>query len=278
MKNLLLAVGTLSASAASLFAQNSVYLPAHREFDVSTSYVYESFDEFWAGDMLLALPDDITMQTVSVGFEYGITPQIAADITLGYVNSQFSPAPTLDGLNDTRFGIRWQFVDESAVDGWWPSLGLRVGGIIAGTYETVTTGAPNSPGDGASGMEASLLFGRALGETGLTLFGDFGYRVRAENVPEDLFGSAGLAWEFLAHWMLTFTYRHDQALSGLDIGGPGFDPSRFPETKEIQQLVEFGAGYTFSGGQHIHAFGAWTLDGRNTGDKTVLGVSLNFPF
>lgn len=52
-------------------------------------------------------------------------------------------------------------------------------------------------------MEASLLFGRGLGESGLTFLGDVGYRVRAENVPEDLLGWAGLAWEFLDDWVLT---------------------------------------------------------------------------
>jgi hypothetical protein len=70
-------------------------------------------------------------------------------------------------------------------------------------------------------------------------------------------------------------YRHVQSLSGSDIGDPGFT---FPELKEINQIFEAGLGYRDSGGRYYQIFGAFNVDGRNAGDKIILGASLTIPF
>jgi hypothetical protein len=70
-------------------------------------------------------------------------------------------------------------------------------------------------------------------------------------------------------------YRHVQGLSGTDIGKPDFT---FPALKEINQIFEAGLGFRDSGGRYYQVFGAFNLGGRNTGDKTIIGVSATFPF
>ena len=141
----------------------SAYLPLEGRFTLSGSYIFETFDEFWAGRKKMDLPDDIHQHTVSVGLEYGLLDDVALDLTLGYTRTSFSSVDDLDGLNDTTLGVRWRMFDEFRYDSpYIPTLTLRLGGIIEGSYDTVTTGAPNSPGDGASGIETSLLFGKVF--------------------------------------------------------------------------------------------------------------------
>lgn len=181
-----------------------------------------------------------------------------------------------DGLADTLMGIRWNFLDEFEADSpYVPTLTLRLGGIVEGTYEE---SQPHSAGDGASGGDISLLFGKSFTNIGFGLFGDIGYRIRGENVPEDFFTSAGIYKTITGGLAAGFAYRHIEGLSGLDIGGPGFDPSRFPELKEIQQNVEFGLSYQDGGGRFYQIFYARTIDGRNTGEKDIVGVSVLLPF
>jgi hypothetical protein len=260
-------------------ASRTAWVLPQGKFSLNLSYVFETFDEFWMGRTKAQLPDDIEQHTVAVGLEYGLFDAVTVDLTLGYTRTSFSPADDLDGLNDTTLGVRWRVVDEFAVDSpYIPTLTVRVGGIIAGTYDTVTTGAPHSPGDGASGVEMSLLFGKALGNTGFGLFGEVGYRHRLENVPDDFFASLGVYKTFLEGFIASFGYRRVQGLSGLDIGGPGFTPARFPETQEIFDNLEAGLGYTDTGGRHYGLFGAWTIDGKNAGEKTIVGASLTIPF
>jgi hypothetical protein len=121
------------------------------------------------------------------------------------------------------------------------------------------------------------LLGKAICP-GFGLYGDVGWRIRTEDVPEDLFGAAGLylTWKFAT---LNVGYRGVKGLSGPDIGGPGFLVTYgFPQTKEISQNIETALGITDKGGRYYQFFYAHTLDGRNTGQKNVFGAAIRFPF
>ena len=274
-----LSIFTAVLLAAPAIAQDSAYLPAHGVTNTATSYVFQTFEDFWVGKTKMTLPDDLTQHVASLSFDYGLTEDVALDLTVGYIKTHFRLGnPTsLDGLNDTRVGVRWQWMREDA-DGQRPTLALRFGGIIEGTYDTVGADAPINPGDGASGFELSLLYGKRLADT-VTLFGDIGYRNRAENVPDDVYGSIALAWDFHPRWVATTGFRFNRGLNGLDIGGPGFDPTRFPEVKEQSQTIEAGLGYTLEGGKQLFVFVAKNVgNGRNVGDRTIIGGSFGFQF
>ncbi len=257
----------------------SAYLPLEGRFSLSGSYIFETFDEFWAGRKKMDLPDDIHQHTVSVGLEYGLLNDVALDLTLGYTRTSFSGTDDIDGLNDTTLGVRWRMFDEFRSDSSYiPTLTLRLGGIIEGSYDTITTGPPHSPGDGASGVETSLLFGKVFGATNTGVSGDIGYRYRDSNVPDDFFVSVGLDTILFEYILTGFRYRHTQGLSGIDIGSPGFDPSRFPEVKEISDNIQAELGYVGARGQYFGFIAAWTIAGRNTGKKLILGPVVSFPF
>jgi hypothetical protein len=263
-----------------VFGQSAI-LPAPGQFEATPMYVYQSFKDFWMGKDKASLPDHIVQHTASVALEYGVTDTIALDTTVGYTwvdTTAFGGKTTDDGLTDTRIGVRWQVFDERATTcKWAPTVAFRLGGIIAGTYDTglpVAPGRPCAGGDGAHGGEASMLFTKAIADTGFGLYGEVGYRLRENPVPDDFFGLFG-AYKTFGSFTLNAAYRHVQGLSGTDIGAPGFT---FPALKEINQIFEAGLGFRDSGGRYYQVFGAFNLGGRNTGDKTILGVSATFPF
>jgi len=265
--------------AASAAAQHSVWLPGADKLVVTPSYVYQSFDEFWMGATKVEMDGDLWQHTAFLGFDYGLTDNLALDATVGWVWSE-TDAGTLgagtdnlndDGLTDTTFGLRQRFVDETALGLWWlPSLALRIGGIIEGTYDE---NFPFSAGDGASGAEVSLLGGKSICP-GFGLYGDVGYRWRDGRVPDEWFGSAGLflSWKFLS---ATAGYRFFEGLSGNDIGDTGFT---FPTVKEISQNLEASIGFTDPGGRYYQLFYAHTIDGRNTGKRDIFGGAISLTF
>ncbi len=273
-------ISVLTLGGASFAGAQSAWLPQEKEFIVTPSYVFQKFDEFWLGTTKVNPPwgSAIKQHTVSVGLEYGISKNFAADLTFGYTRSVAKFAgETLDGMMDTTAGIRYRVLDENEVKcPFAPTISLRVGGILAGSYKTSTI-LPHSPGDGASGFETSMLFGKAIGQTGFGLFGDVGYRNRAEGVPDDAFFSFGVYKQFFQKITLSFAYRDVQALSGIDISDPAF-AGRFTLTKENKKSLEAGIGFTDKHNFHYQVFGAMVIDGRNTGESTVMGTSASFTF
>ena len=279
-----LIVSALCGGAVVCLGQ-SAWLPAAGEFKATPGFSYSSFDQFWMGKTKVDNPPNgksLDQYTGYLALEYGILENLAADATVAYTSTDtdaFGGDASDDGLADTFLGLRYRILDEQMSGlAWMPSVALRVGGVIAGSYDA---NKPFSAGDGAHGFEASVLLGKAFGATGFGMYADLGYRVRENPVPDDLFGSAGL-YKLLGPVAVSFGYRHVQGLSGIDIGGRGFDPDRgrshgFPAVKEINQLVEAGLALTDGGGRNYQVTIAQSVDGRNTGDKVIFGVNITVP-
>lgn len=273
-------------TGTALCSAQSAWLPAERQFKVTPGFSYSSFDEFWLGDKKIDNPPNgksLKQYTGYLSLEYGILPNLSADATVGYTwtdSDAFGGNVSDDGLMDTSIGLRYRLLDEhTAGCPWAPTVAVRVGGVIPGTYDE---NSPFSAGDGAYGFESSLLFGKAFGETGFGAYGDIGYRFRESPTPDEVFGSAGL-YKQLGPVTLAAGYRHIQSTSGIDIGGADFNPALgtshgFPAVKEINQLVEAGVSYTDKGGRNYQVSVAKSVDGRNTGDKWVFGFNVTLPF
>jgi hypothetical protein len=113
--------------------------------------------------------------------------------------------------------------------------------------------------------------------------------VRNNSVPDEYHGSVGIFKQLggllFAEDAVTISagYRHVENHTGLDIGGPGFNPAGgdsngFPALEEVNQLFEGAVGYTDVGGRHYQASFTKSIDGRNTGDKFIFGFSVSLPF
>jgi hypothetical protein len=268
----------LLAAGAALLHAESAWLPPAGELTLTPSYVYQYYDTFRLGTAKVTLPANIVQQTESLAFDYGIAPNLALDATLGYTGTRFKPPGakfTREGLDDSRLGLRYRFIDETAVT---PAFAFRVGAIIAGNYDVPNTLPPINPGDKASGFETSISTGKTFGETGFGFYGEAGYRNRNHNVPDDLFGGIGLFKHFGSAG-LNVGFRHTQGLSGGDIAGTGFGTSYgFPQVKETVSFIDTGLSYTDRGGRTYQFVAAWKVGrGRNTGDATVFGFSVGIP-
>jgi len=226
----------------------------------------------------MTLPADITQETSSLRFDYGLTPRLALDANIGYTRVEFKPPGgnfRRSGRDDSRLGLTYALMTESAE---LPTITWRVGAIIKGGYDVPTSLPPINPGDGASGFETSLAAGKALRD-GFAVYGELGYRNRNSGVPDDIFGSVGLAKQFGA-LAINAGYRRSQGLSGGDIAGPGFGTSfGFPGVKEVQQFGELGLSFTDRGGRSYQVFGAKCFgDLRNAGQTLLLGAAISIPF
>jgi len=270
---------------SSVHAQ-SAYTPPARTGSVTPSFSYQTFDNFYDSNEVVSLSsvgiNGIQQYTISIAAEYGITDDIAVDALLGWtwaeMNNPIGPGdPTsIDGLNDTLLGARWRFLDENKFDAWWvPTLTIRAGATIAGSYRA---GFINSPGNGASGAEYNLLFAKYYAPWDLGLYGSLSHKLYAENVPNKFEGSIGFYKGFNNGFNLFIGYRRVQSLSGINFDSPAFNTSRFQELREIADNVEYGVTYTDSGGRTYGLTFYNVLSGENTAQKFGLSASMNLPF
>ncbi|MFN0127208.1 MAG: transporter [Verrucomicrobiales bacterium] len=257
------------AAAGAARAQYSAHLPDPGTLVVTPTYMYSYYDDAWIGTMSMPIEQD--QHSGFLAFQYSFTDRFALDATVGYTWADIEGMGNDDGLTDTTFGLRAGLLRE--VDGHPLTAALRVGGIIAGSYDEEF---PFSAGDGANGVETSLLVSKSFTDY-FGFYGDIGYRWRSDDVPEDFFGSAGL-YVTNGTWSLAAGYRGVAGQDGPDIGAPGFGTDfGFPQVKEIQHNLEVSLGYTTPTAIHIAAFYAHTLDGRNTGEKNIFGLSVTIP-
>ena len=242
-------LGILSSVTAS---GQDAWGPYQGESSLSLVYSFQTFEDFFRNHEEKSYPFGRSrQQTVFAIVEYGLTDALAIDVTFAYSHTSTSKTPggptgaNDSGLADTAIGFRWRVVDE--FDG--------------------TSALPYSAGDGASGVEAALMVGKDFGKHGLGVYGEAGYRHRAKRVPADLVAQLGL-YKTMGAWSANVGFRHVQALSGSNIGDPGF---KFQELKEIASYVEAAFGHSSAGGRYIGAHFAQTVDGRNTAKKMVFG-------
>ena len=283
MKRIFLTSFAVALAANAAHAQLSAYTPERNQLIASVAYQYQRYDEFWAGTNSVSLKlatgfREQQQHSTFLTLEYGILDDLALDVTVGYSWTTFVGGPgkdlTDDGLTDTSFGLRYRAIDERKF-AWLPTITLRVGGVINGTYDEAF---PFSSGDGADAIETSALLAKQLCP-GLGLYGELGYRWRNNDVPDDLFGAVGLAVTYIKDVTLSVGYRHTEGQSGPDIGSPGFGTAfGFPQVKEVDQRIEASLGYTDQGGRSYSLYFGQTLVGQNTGEKSIFGLSVSIPF
>ena len=270
-------------SSEPLFADASAWLPEPGTGHLSLSYVSQSAEEFYRGTDKRPLPgggqEDLSQNTVWLGGTYSLNDSFALDVQTGWAKSQFvtgpgipTPSESFSGMVDANVGFTWRIVDEIVSD--LPSVALRVGAIFAGDYET---GHINSLGDGGDGYEASLVVGKFVSDQ-LGLSAELGLRNRNANIPEERFANLSGLWFLNDSLTLGVEYRIVNSTSGLQIGGPGFAPNRFPEIEEDTRTVAARLYYSINQNLSLSLFAASVIDGRNAAASSIFGAAASYSF
>ena len=277
-----LAAALLILPAASVFAQGSPWIAEPRTGSITVSYGHQAATEFYRADVKGPTPGDganLSQTTGWIDVNYAITDAIAVDLRSGLGRSHIpgpvgpTPEESFSGLVDTNISLTWRVVDELVMDGA-PSVAIRAGVIAAGGYDT---GYINSLGDGGNGFETSVLVGKFGDRFGVS--GEIGYRARSNNVPSDTF--VNLAGFFPVNDRITVAadYRMvNGSDSGLDIGGPGFSPDRFPELQEDAQLLGGRVLAAINDSISVSGFYGQIIGGRNTAASGILGLGVTYSF
>ncbi len=272
----------LVLSAASGFAQGSPWIAEPRTGSITVTYGHQAATEFYRADVKGPTPGDganLSQTTGWLDVNYAITDAIAVDLRSGLGRSHIpgpvgpTPQESFSGLVDTNVSVTWRVVDELVTQGA-PSVAVRAGVIAAGGYET---GHINSLGDGGNGFEGSVLVGKFGDRFGAS--GEVGYRARSNDIPSDTF--INLAGFFPVNDRITIAadYRMvNGSDSGLDIGGPGFAPDRFPELQEDAQLLGGRVLATVSDAISVSGFFGQVIGGRNTAASRVIGLGVTYSF
>ena len=279
------------------FAESS-RLPESNQLVVVPWYYYTVFRKLWIGSTetsIEVLPkEDFELNDGMVRFDYGLNKDFALDATFGYTSAatrildpQRRPQTT-QGLMDTQLGVRYRILDEGETKRWYePTLTARLGAIITGTYDAKF---PIAPGDGASGVEASVMMRKTFEPSGLGVYGEFGYRLRDHRVPHTIFGTGGLSETIKMNWAVNSLtiyagYRGLTGLNGTDltatrVSGTTSDYINIgysPTAKEMYQIGEVGLAMTDRQGRRYFFSCGSPFDGQNTGKVNNFIIGLEWP-
>lgn len=223
-----------------------------------------------------------------LALQYGITERWAADLNVGATSAGWRSfdngvIQSTTGLMDISFGFRYQVFNEATAGSpWLPTLTLRAGAVLPGSYNENFQFAP---GVRSAAIEPELLARKHFGWTGLGAFTDLLYRWNRTTGNDQYIAAIGL-FQQIKGWELDVGYRHLQTINGSDIVYPvdpasngGFNIMYPRDVREISDAIEAGFSYTTSKRKIRYGFHSLTVvDGNNTDRKFWVGGSVDIPF
>ena len=279
IRTLVTTVAALTVPAHAFAEGTSPWLPIPGELSLTLNYSEQSGDDAYIGDQEIPLSaitgggaSEYERNTTILLASYGISDALAVDVVVGYGDVEIGDAESDSGITDSIIGLSWRVVDEYVATSW-PTVTLHGAAIINGDYDG---GRLAALGNDSSGFELSVLAGKQITDT-VSLSAEIGHQNRSGDVPDAHFVHLGANFQIADKWGLNIGYAVKKYSGDLDIGGPGFSPSRFQEINAERELVKFGIGYAISANQGIALNFATILDGRNTvKDDKIIGISYTY--
>jgi hypothetical protein len=277
-----LVVAVFNTFAAISLSQNAVaqtpWLPSPGSSDLTLSLANQKADDFKPGNASAKLPATLKQTNFGLTYNYGVNDALALDATVGYAKSSFIQVPGLapngglSGVTDSRLGLRYRLLDDTGADPISVTLGAAA--ILKGSYDT---GALPAIGDGANALEVSVSVGKIFNST-FSAYGTLGYRDRKAPVPNENFIKLGANVNFTPQFFAGLNYEKVDAKDGLDIGGPGFSPARFPEVQEDYTLSSVTVGFRINKSLTAALQFGDKKGQRNTAEGKVIGFSVQSSF
>lgn len=260
----ILTFAMLPLATQSVFAEGSPWLAEPGATSITISQVHQSSDEIKKLPVEIKLKQDTTWLSIS----HSLNDDFAFDFKTGYAESEEE-----SGLTDTSIGLNWRLIDEFIEDSL-PTTTLRAGLIAEGGYDI---GSPHAIGDGANGVELSLLTGKVI-QPWLAVSAELGFRKRSSGVPDDIFYSASVHFLPAKGLTTSLSYQITDAKDGLTIGEPGFDGTNFHRLEEDVERFDISASYSFDSAYSIGANYYHVVDGKNTANIDAYALSLGYAF
>ncbi len=277
----ILAVAILAMPLAALAEGDSPWLPIPGQVTLGIGHTEQSGDSAYIGSTQLPVSgitgggaSKYKRSSTQFRVGYGFSDSVSVDATVGFARVKVGGADRDSGLADSVLGVSWRVLDEFERPGV-PTLTLRGAAIINGSYDGERLG---SLGKDANGIEAAVILGKQI-TPALSLWGELGFQDRSNSVPNATFFEVNGRYRLTPQWSGTLGYSNKKYSGDLDIGGPGFSPSRFQEVREERSLVKLGVGYAFAQNQGVALNLAKVTRGRNTvKDDTIVGLSYSYAF
>lgn len=239
---------------------------------VALSYTRENFDNFYLGEKKTPISirglDNIITQSVNLYSAYGLTDKIDIILNLPYISAKSSRLAENkkvreENIQNGAMVLEWRTLQKEGSKGVF-SLTTAIG--LSTPLSKYATNLIYGIGNQSSHLNPSLLLQHKF-SSGLFINGQGGYSFRTNKVPDAALFAAKIG--FAATRFYIDGYINNQtSTSGIDIGGPGFTPERFPETRvnttnigaSVYAPVVHTVGITLGGGKR--------LTGRNAGLPT----------
>ena len=279
-KQVLLVPALLSIASVGFAENTSPWLPIPGQLSLTLNVTDQTGDNAYIGD------DEIKADTITGGaansfdrtdtsvlLQYGVSDNLAVDALLGYGESEAGTADEDAGFTDAILGVSWRVVDEFLTVNKLPTVTLRGAVIFAGDYDGNRLAGL---GKGENGFQASVVVGKQFTEK-FSASAELGYEERGGDVPEATYYSLIGHYQPRSDIGLSLGYSSKEYDSDLDIGGPGFNPSRFQEVNEEREVATFNIGWAVAAKHGVALSYATLLDGRNTvADDDIVALTYTF--
>lgn len=249
---------------------------------ISGSFVYDTFDEIWIADNEDPGPGDVEQINLWLEYSLAITDRVTIGFLTGVTSASMDRTNNVDtddleGRSDTSLSVKYLLVDEFSDENGWPTISAKFSIISKGTYDRSAPPNVHAPGDKSDGAELMLKFGK-LFTNGIATFGEIGYRIRGQEVPDDIIYNIGLNMALTDRFSMFGRLGTERSRSGLDIGVAPFTGADFHRLKEEKDTVELGGSVTLTKSQAISFVVANVFDGRNTGKSNILSATYSYYF
>lgn len=273
------------ALSASLSYADGPWVGETGEQVVSGSFVYDTFDEIWAADNEAGGPGEVDQVNLWLEYSLAITDNITIGFLTGVTSASLDRTDGLDtedfeGRSDTSLSIKYLLVDEFASDSGLPTMAAKLSLISKGTYDRSAPPNVHAPGDKSDGVELLIKAGK-LFSNGIAAFGEVGYRVRGQEVPDDILYNIGFNLALTDTFSMFSRIGTERSRTGIEI--PDIVEGRYPGTdfhrlKEEKDTIELGGSVTLSKSMALSFVVANVFDGRNTGQSNIVSGTFSYYF
>lgn len=262
--------------ASPTFADGSPWLPEDGSTSLSVELSTSSTTDFFRGDDSVDLGGDLDSAFLWFNAQYGYDDVWAFDFRTGYAQREFENNPSdQEDISDTSLGVSYQFVNEFENENGWPTVSARAGFTIGGDYQTDEIDAI---GDGASGLDLSLLVGKSLTPL-IAVSGDLTFRQRDDDVAD------GIKYQFSGFYTtpipgvgVQISAAGIRTDSDLNLGEAGVGVEQLPQTDRDSDWLILGVNGGFDNGIGVSFAFANLLSARNVADGNVGTFSLSYNF